>query len=54
MLKSILTLMFYLCIGAGLIFFGCGKSDTLTPFPDGKDGLLYSVGVGESLSLIHI
>ena len=51
MLKSIFTLMFCLCIGAGLVLFGCGKSDTLTPYPDGKDGLLYSVGVGESRDL---
>ncbi len=51
MLKSILTLIFCLCIGAGLVFVGCGKSDTLTPFPDGKDGLLYAVGIGESRDL---
>ena len=51
MLKSVLNLMLCLCIGAGLVFLGCGKSDTLTPFPEGKDGLLYSVGVGESRDL---
>ncbi len=51
MSKSVLTLTLLLCIGTGLAFLGCGKSDTLTPFPDGKDGLLYSVGVGESRDL---
>ena len=51
MLQSILTLILCFCIGAGLIVLGCGKSDTLTPYPDGKDGLLYSVGVGESRDL---
>ena len=51
MLKSVLTLTLCLYIGAGLVFLGCGKSNTLTPFPDGKDGLLYSVGVGESRDL---
>ena len=51
MLKSVLTLTFFLYIGAGLVFLGCGKSETLMPFPDGKDGLLYSVGVGESRDL---
>jgi hypothetical protein len=51
MLKSVLTLTLLLYIGAGLIFLGCGKGDTLTPFPEGKDGLLYSVGVGESRDL---
>ena len=50
-MKSVLTLVFLLYIGAGLVFLGCGKSDTLMPFPDGKDGLLYSVGVGESRDL---
>lgn len=51
MLKSILILMLLLCISAGLVFLGCSKSDTLTPYPDGKDGLIYSVGVGESRDL---
>ena len=51
MMKSVSNLMFLLCISAGLFFLGCSKSDTLTPFPDGKDGLLYSVGVGESRDL---
>lgn len=48
MTKSVSNLMLLLCISAGLVFLGCGKSNTLTPFPDGKDGLIYSVGVGES------
>ena len=51
MLKSILILILLFCISAALFFLGCGKSDTLTPFPDGKDGLLYAVGVGESRDL---
>ena len=51
MLKSVLTLAFPFYISAGLVFLGCGKSDTLTPYPDGKEGLLYSVGVGESRDL---
>ena len=51
MLKFILTFMLCLYIGAGLVFLGCSKSGTLMPFPDGKDGLLYAVGVGESRDL---
>ena len=46
---SNLTLLLY--ISAGLVFLGCGKSETLTPYPEGKDGLLYSVGMGESRDL---
>ena len=51
MLKSVLTPTLILCIGVELVFLGCGKSDILMPFPDGKDGLIYSVGVGESRDL---
>ena len=51
MMKSVSNLMFLLCISAASVFLGCAKSDTLTPFPDGKDGLIYSVGVGESRDL---
>lgn len=51
MMKSVLSFMLFLCISTGLVFLSCGKSDTLTPFPDGKDGLIYSVGVGESRDL---
>ena len=51
MMKSVLSFMLFLYISAGAVFLGCGKSDTLTPFPDGKNGLIYSVGVGESRDL---
>ena len=51
MLKFILILVLCLYIGAGLAFLGCGKSETLTPFRDGKDGLIYAVGLGESRDL---
>ena len=51
MIKSVSNLALLLCVSAGLIFLGCGKSNILEPFPDGKDGLLYAVGVGESRDL---
>lgn len=51
MIKSVSNLTLLLCIGVGLVVLGCGKSNILEPFPDGKDGLLYSVGVGESRDL---
>ena len=51
MIKFVSNLTMFLCIGAGLIALGCGKSDILEPYPEGKDGLLYSVGVGESRDL---
>ncbi len=51
MIKSVSNLALLLCVSAELIFLGCGKSNILAPFPDGKDGLLYAVGVGESRDL---
>ena len=51
MIKSVSNLTLFLYVSVGLVFLGCGKSDILEPFPEGKDGLLYAVGVGESRDL---
>ena len=53
MFKSVLTFMTLLCLGVALVFLGCGKSKSqiLVPPPDGTNGMLYTVGIGESREL---
>ena len=66
MKSTVLNFILFLCVGAGLVFLGCGgakggsESTTdpgardvyiLEPHPDGTDGLLYTIGIGESRDL---
>ena len=66
MKQTVLNLTFFLCIGIGLIFLGCGgkgaevpattddgarEVQILQPHPDGTDGFLYTVGIGNSRDL---
>ena len=66
MKQTVLNLTFFLCIGVGLIFLGCGGKSAevpvttddgarevqiLEPHPDGTDGFLYTVGIGNSRNL---
>ena len=64
MKQIVLNLTFFLCVGAGLFFFGCGGSardqaidlgarevQVLEPHPDGTDGFLYTIGIGNSRDL---
>ena len=66
MKQTVLNLTFFLCIGVGLIFLGCGGKSAevpattddgarevhiLEPHPDGTDGFLYTIGIGNSRNL---
>ena len=65
MKQTVLNLILFLCIGAGLVFLGCGakggSESTTAPgardvyilesHPDGTDGFLYTVGLAESRDL---
>ncbi len=58
MKQTVLSLILFLCIGAGLVFLGCVSQSTidsgvpdvyiLEPHRDGTRGLLYTIGIGES------
>ena len=61
MKQTVLSLILFLCIGAGLVFLGCVSQSTidsgvpdvyiLEPHRDGTRGLLYTIGIGESQDL---
>ena len=61
MKQTVLSLILFLCIGAGLVFLGCVSQSTidpgapdvyiLEPHPDGARGLLYTIGISESRDL---
>ena len=65
MKQTVLNLTLFLCVGAGLVFLGCGakggsESTTdpgardvyiLESHPDGTDGFLYTVGIAKSQDL---
>ena len=65
MKQTVLNLTLFLCVGVGLIFLGCGGKEVdqstidpgarevqiLEPYPDGTDGFLYTIGLGESRDL---
>lgn len=67
MKQTVLNLIFCLCLGAGLVFLGCGSKGAqltsttdnegarevqiLEPHLDGTDGLLYTVGIAQSRNL---
>ena len=65
MKQTVLNLTFFLCVSAGLVFLGCGGKEVaqstidpgarevqiLEPHPDGTDGFLYTVGIGNSRGL---
>ena len=61
MKQTVLSLILFLCIGAGLVFLGCVSQSTidpgapdvyiLEPHPDGARGLLYTIGISKSRDL---
>ena len=65
MKQTVLNLILFLYIGMGLIFLGCGGKEVaqsmtdpgarevqiLEPHPDGTDGFLYTIGIGNSRDL---
>lgn len=61
MKQTVLNLILFLCVGAGLVFLGCAAQSTvdsgvpdvyiLEPYPDGTRGLLYTIGISESRDL---
>ena len=65
MKQTVLNLALCLCVGAGLVFLGCGGKEAnqtaiaqgarevqiLEPHPDGTDGFLYTIGIGKSRDL---
>ena len=64
-MKQVFNVTLLLCIGAWLVFVGCGAKEEpqstiepgarevqiLEPHPDGTDGFLYTVGIGKSRDL---
>ncbi len=64
-MKQILNITLLLCVGAGLVLVGCGGKEVpqsvidpgarevhiLEPHPDGTDGFLYTIGLGNSRNL---
>ena len=65
MKQTVLNLALFLCVSAGLVLLGgCAKGGDqsttdpgarevhiLEPYPDGTDGFLYAIGIGESRDL---
>ena len=65
MKQTVLNLTFFFCVSAGLVFLGCGGKEVaqstidpgarevqiLEPHPDGTDGFLYTIGIGNSRDL---
>ena len=68
MIKHVLgiLILIYSCLGAGVVFIGCGSKEAapptpppngsgevviLDPYPDGTDGMIYTVGLGSSRNL---
>lgn len=64
-MKQILNITLLLCVGAGLVLVGCGSKEVaqsvidpgarevhiLESHPDGTDGFLYTIGIGNSRNL---